>query len=77
MSQNKDMKIVSTDEHAEIDNFDESTSGRSRIATGESKSGKEEANVVRGYKATLSNPRVGEEAKEHAKEYLQRHGADQ
>ena len=48
-------KIVSTDEHAEIDSFDESTSGTSRIATGESKSGKEEANVISGYKATISS----------------------
>ncbi|TRM70328.1 Conidiation protein 6-domain-containing protein [Schizophyllum amplum] len=76
MSQNqKGIDIVSHDEHAEIDNFDENTSGQSRIATGESKSGKEEANVVRGYKATLSNPRVGEEAKERAQEYLEQHGA--
>ncbi|KAI5830881.1 hypothetical protein K523DRAFT_380360 [Schizophyllum commune Tattone D] len=70
-------KIVSTDEHAEIDSFDESTSGTSRIATGESKSGKEEANVISGYKATISNPRVSEEAKEHAREYLEHHGVDQ
>ena len=77
----------------------------SRIATGESKSGKEEANVISGYKATISSecfldavegggskcpahdenhsdssladPRVSEEAKEHAREYLEHHGVDQ
>jgi len=31
---------------------------------------KDPGNVARGYKATISNPRVSEEAKEHAREML-------
>ncbi|KAL1700266.1 Conidiation protein 6-domain-containing protein [Schizophyllum commune] len=38
-------------------------------------SGKNEDNVIRGYKATLHNPRVGDEAKERAQEYLEEHDA--
>lgn len=33
-------------------------------------------NVIGGHKATLNNPRVGEEAKEHSKQVLQEHGVD-
>ncbi|KAI5827302.1 hypothetical protein K523DRAFT_309646 [Schizophyllum commune Tattone D] len=38
-------------------------------------SGKNEDNVIRGYKATLHNPRVVDEAKERAQEYLEEHDA--
>ncbi|KAJ7287719.1 Conidiation protein 6-domain-containing protein [Mycena rebaudengoi] len=31
--------------------------------------------VLAGYKAALHNPRVSDEAKEHAREYLKEHGA--
>jgi len=37
--------------------------------------GKDEGNVLRGHKATLANPRVSEEAKEHSREVLEEHGA--
>ncbi|KAK2460758.1 hypothetical protein APHAL10511_007228 [Amanita phalloides] len=35
--------------------------------------GKSESRVMGGYKATLKNPRVSEEAKEHAEEVLEQH----
>ncbi|PPR05422.1 hypothetical protein CVT24_008036 [Panaeolus cyanescens] len=37
--------------------------------------GKNEGNVIGGYKATLKNPNVSEEAKQHAEEVLESHGA--
>ncbi|TRM70330.1 Conidiation protein 6-domain-containing protein [Schizophyllum amplum] len=46
------------------------------VATGSTAgSGKDEGNVIRGYKATLHNPRVSDEAKDRAQEYLEEHGA--
>ncbi|TRM70339.1 Conidiation protein 6-domain-containing protein [Schizophyllum amplum] len=48
------------------------TTGRS---TGGSSGGKNEANVIRGYKAALHNPNVGEQAKERAEAYLEEHDA--
>jgi len=40
------------------------------------KEGKELSHVIGGYKATLSNPNVSEEAKEHARKMLSDKGAD-
>ncbi|KAJ3565245.1 hypothetical protein NP233_g7752 [Leucocoprinus birnbaumii] len=37
---------------------------------------KNEGNVIGGYKAALKNPRVSDEAKEHAEEELREHGVD-
>ncbi|EJD42487.1 hypothetical protein AURDEDRAFT_168553 [Auricularia subglabra TFB-10046 SS5] len=37
---------------------------------------KETNRVLGGYKATLKNDRVGEDAKEHAREVLNEHGID-
>ncbi|KAH8828663.1 Conidiation protein 6-domain-containing protein [Flagelloscypha sp. PMI_526] len=37
---------------------------------------KNEGNVIGGYKATLKNPRVSEEAKDHAEEVLRSKGID-
>ena len=38
------------------------------VVTGDSEGQKNENNVIGGHKATLNNPRVGEEAKEHSKQ---------
>ncbi|KAL4888573.1 Conidiation protein 6-domain-containing protein [Aspergillus ambiguus] len=37
----------------------------------------ERVNAMRGYKATLSNPRTSDEAKEHAQEMLDQLGGEQ
>ncbi|KAJ7783000.1 Conidiation protein 6-domain-containing protein [Mycena metata] len=41
----------------------------------EAKEDEHQVRVLAGYKAALTNPRVSEEAKEHAREYLKEHNA--
>ena len=47
--------------------YDESSSGKTTTDDGEKNAG----NVAGGYKATLNNPNVSDEAKEHAKKKLE------
>ncbi|KAL1750750.1 Conidiation protein 6-domain-containing protein [Schizophyllum commune] len=65
------------DERTGLGDFTEEPSGRrGGTATGDATgSGKDEGNVIRGYKATLHNPRVSDEAKERAQDYLEEHDA--
>lgn len=57
-----------------LDDMDESGDlGQSR--ENEDK-GKNKGNVIGGHKATLKNPNVGEEAKEHSRQVLEENGAD-
>ncbi|KAF9793027.1 Conidiation protein 6-domain-containing protein [Thelephora terrestris] len=61
-------------EQAEDGTIDLTGSSGSDHATDES--GKETNRVLGGFKATLHNPNVGEEAKQHAKHELEKHGVD-
>ncbi|KAL1748481.1 Conidiation protein 6-domain-containing protein [Schizophyllum fasciatum] len=47
------------------------------MALGGEHAGKNKNNVIGGYKATLNNPNTGEEAKQHAREFLEEHGVEQ
>ncbi|KAF5348774.1 hypothetical protein D9756_009742 [Leucocoprinus leucothites] len=55
-----------------------STNTRSRSPTKHTADveGKNEGNVIGGYKATLKNPRVSKEAKQHAETELEDRGVD-
>ncbi|KAL1675961.1 Conidiation protein 6-domain-containing protein [Schizophyllum commune] len=68
-----DMLQDADDEEEELQHSSgrRATGGASRKTA----SGKNEDNVIRGYKATLHNPRIGDEAKERAQEYLEEHDA--
>ncbi|MCL6388901.1 hypothetical protein EXT55_22330, partial [Pectobacterium carotovorum subsp. carotovorum] len=66
-------EYVGMDMHEAADDDDYNNVGRSRGAQGvgiDSIGQGEESRVKGGYKATLSNPRVSKEAKQHAKEVL-------
>ncbi|KZV87258.1 hypothetical protein EXIGLDRAFT_559411, partial [Exidia glandulosa HHB12029] len=53
----------------EMDEMEGDLSGEYPLGTSE-KAGKNEGNVVGGYKATLSNPNTGDDAKERARKEL-------
>ncbi|KAH6902013.1 hypothetical protein BKA70DRAFT_1229461 [Coprinopsis sp. MPI-PUGE-AT-0042] len=66
-------EYVGMDMHTKEDDDDYGNDGRSRGAKATSNAG-EEGRVLGGYKATVNNPRVSDEAKEHAQEVLERNG---
>ncbi|EAU83798.2 hypothetical protein CC1G_07533 [Coprinopsis cinerea okayama7 len=68
-------EYVGMDSHTPADDDDYDNIGRSGGAAnveGDSLGAGEPGRVRGGYKATLSNPRVSKEAKEHAKEVLEK-----
>ncbi|RXW23116.1 hypothetical protein EST38_g2745 [Candolleomyces aberdarensis] len=68
-------EYVGMDMHEKADEDDYGNVGRSRGAKATENAG-EESRVIGGYKATLKNPRVSDEAKAHAQDVLQEKGVD-
>ncbi|ORY31369.1 Conidiation protein 6-domain-containing protein [Naematelia encephala] len=76
---NNDSVPQESKEHSKkvFNEMDESDEGSEEVPqVDKDDNSKNENNVIGGHKATLSNPRVGEEAKEHSRQVLQEHGVD-